>query len=140
MDKKNIAYVDGSFNPITKEYCGGAILFDQNGKQTYMYQTGSDPDMAKMRNVAGELTGVIMAIMKALSFGMETLTICYDYMGIECWATSKWKTKNKYTKRYKDFINYAIGQGLNLHFSHIKAHSGDPLNEEIDKIVRRAIQ
>lgn len=55
---------------------------------------GKEPEMASMRNVAGEVLGSMAAIEKALELGLKDLTIYYDYMGIEMWAKGLWK-RNK---------------------------------------------
>ena len=48
-----VAYVDGSYNIKTKIFgCGVVIFYD--GKDTTFSKSFSDPEMAVMRNVAGE--------------------------------------------------------------------------------------
>ena len=49
---KNYAFIDGSFNPSTKVYGCGGFLIDHLGKKHIIQKNGSEPGMAKMRNVA----------------------------------------------------------------------------------------
>ena len=50
-----------------------------------------------MRNVAGELLGVVKAIEWALDNKFKQIAIYYDYKGIEAWA--RWILANQ-KKRY----------------------------------------
>ena len=53
-----VAYVDGSFSKQTGEFACGAVLF--YGDETkYFSQKYSDPALADMRNVAGEIMGAV---------------------------------------------------------------------------------
>ena len=57
-----------------------------------------------MRNVAGELAGVISALNWAKDNDITEVIIFYDYEGIEKWITGEWKTKKENTILYKKFI------------------------------------
>jgi ribonuclease HI len=139
LPKHSYAFVDGSFNKNTNNYGYGGFLIDQHGKKHMFYGFGYDRDMAKMRNVAGEILGATSAIEKALSLGMKMLTIFYDYDGVANWSTGKWKCKNPYTKRYAEFVNDSIDKGLKINFQHVKGHSGILENEEADRIAKAAV-
>lgn len=139
LPKHSYAFVDGSFNKSTNSYGYGGFLIDQQGVKHKFFGFGYDRDMAKMRNVAGEILGATAAIEKALSLGMELLTIFYDYDGIANWPTGKWKCKNPHTKRYAEFVNDAIDKGLKITFQHVKGHSGILENEEADQIAKAAV-
>lgn len=57
------------------------------GERHVISGSGNDPQMASMRNVAGEVLGSMAAVKEAVAMGLTDLTIYYDYMGIEMWAT-----------------------------------------------------
>ena len=76
---KNYAFIDGSFNPETKVYGCGGFLIDQCGKKHIIQAAGNNPDLVKMRNVAGEIWGAKLEITMALSLGMTKLIIFHDY-------------------------------------------------------------
>ncbi len=135
------AYVDGSFNESTQEYGAGVlILYDE--EEVEISRKGNDSELAKMRNVAGELLASLLAMQyfdKNTSFFSDRkLLIFHDYTGIEFWATNEWKTNKEGTKKYKDKAN----QYMNKHkveFVKVKAHSGNKYNEKADLLAKSAV-
>ncbi|MGN0350038.1 MAG: viroplasmin family protein [Roseburia sp.] len=131
------AFVDGSFNIATKVYGYGGFL--QNGAERIVLQgAGDEAEMASMRNVAGEVLGSMAAIEKAVELGLPELTIYYDYMGIEMWATGAWKRNKKGTVAYHDYVN-SVRDKIELRFSKVKGHSGVEGNEEADRLAKEAV-
>lgn len=139
LPKKNYAFVDGSFNPANGVYGCGGFLIDQFGKKHIIQACGKDPEMAKMRNVAGEILGAKEAVRLALDLGMKTLKIFHDYEGVAMWPMGLWKTKKPVTKDYALFMRGAVASGLNLTFEHVKGHSGIPGNNEADRLAKEAV-
>jgi len=131
------AFVDGSYDKKKKIYGWGGFLV-HDGKKTIIQGYGNDPEMVKMWNVAAEITGSMRAIQKAIELGIAELTIYYDYLGIEMWATGKWKRKKKGTKLYYEYIQ-SVKDSITLHFVKVKGHSGIPGNEEADKLAKEAV-
>lgn len=142
MDMEDITsstyvFVDGSFNPETLVYgCGGYLIVDE---EKYIIQgSGSDKEMASMRNVAGEVLGATLAIKKAILLGVKELVIYYDYEGIKQWAEGTWKRNKKGTIEYYDFIQ-SIKDKISLTFVHVKGHTGVEGNEDADKLAKDAV-
>lgn len=104
MPNKNYAFTDGSFNPATKVYGYGGFLIDQFGKKHIIQGNGNDQNIAKMRNIAGEILGVMKAVELAQNLGMKKLTIFHDYEGVAAWPLGKWKCKKRETRNYTMFI------------------------------------
>lgn len=133
---ENYAFVDGSFNSATAVYGFGGFLVTH--EERYVISgNGNDPQMASMRNVAGEVLGSMAAVEKALELGLKDLTIYYDYMGIEMWATGAWKRNKQGTIAYYDFMQ-SVKDQISLHFVKVKGHSGVEGNEEADRLARKA--
>ena len=78
------------------------------------------------------------AVSKAEELGVRELTILYDYMGIEQWATGKWKTNNPATQAYKDFMN-PDHRKVDIKFEKVAAHTGIEGNEMADVMAKSAV-
>lgn len=50
------------------------------------------------------MLGAMFAVKWCDKNGYSAIEICYDYLGIEKWATGEWKAKNSLTKKYADFM------------------------------------
>jgi len=59
---------------------------------------------------------------------------------INTWVLNNWKTSNKEDVKNKDlWIElYKLNQSLNVKWNWVKAHAGDPLNEEVDMLAKEA--
>lgn len=135
--EKITAYVDGSYNAATKEYSYGAVIFAGDKKECFS-EKFDNPELATMRNVAGELEGSMKAMRYAVEAGAKELDIYYDYEGIEKWCTGAWKTNKDGTKAYKAFYE-EISKKLKVNFHKVKGHSGDRYNDEADELAKKAL-
>lgn len=131
------AYVDGSYLHSEKKYSYGMVICVDNIEHKF-YQAFNNPEMASMRNVAGEITGSIEAVKFCLERKIDSITIFYDYEGIERWANGDWKTNNPYTTAYAQFIKNAR-QTMTVKFSKVKGHSGDKYNDMADMLAKKAL-
>lgn len=136
LDNKPYAFVDGSFNKELNAYGFGGFLVE-NGNRHTIQGGGKDDDMATLWNVGGELSGAIEAIKLALSLQLSEIYIIYDYLGIEMWATGKWKRNKPITEAYHQFVQ-DMKEMIDIHFVKVKGHTGIEGNEEADKLAKDA--
>ncbi len=133
-----VAYVDGSFDVNLGRYAYGCVLLTPDGEIIRKNGGGSNPECVALRNVAGEMLGAMYAVKWAQKAGYGRIEICYDYMGIEMWATGGWKAKNELTQKYAAFMKESR-KTCDMSFRKIAAHTGDTYNEEADKLAKAAL-
>ena len=59
---------------------------------------------------------------------------------INTWVLNNWKTSKKENVKNKDLWLelHRLNQSLNVKWNWVKAHAGDPLNEEVDMLAKKA--
>ena len=59
---------------------------------------------------------------------------------INTWILNNWKTSKKENVKNKDLWLelHKLNQSLNVKWNWVKAHAGDPLNEEVDMMAKKA--
>ena len=59
---------------------------------------------------------------------------------INTWVLNNWKTSKKEDVKNKDLWLelHKLNQSLNVKWNWVKAHAGDPLNEEVDILAKKA--
>ncbi|PKK39414.1 Ribonuclease HI-related protein [Clostridiaceae bacterium JG1575] len=134
-----IAYVDGSFREGCPYYGYGVVILWEGSILQAFGGRGQKAEYLGMRNVAGEILGAISAMRYARSVKAQSLTLYFDYQGIESWATGRWKRNNALTKGYHEFVQ-EYRQYFDLFFVKVKGHSGDPLNEMADELAKKSLQ
>ncbi|MCI5605048.1 MAG: ribonuclease H family protein [Clostridia bacterium] len=132
-----VAYVDGSYNIHTRQFAYGVVIF-HDGKELTFSQSFSDPELASMRNVAGEIKGAEKAMQYCAENNLSSLEIYYDYEGIEKWCTGAWKTNKSGTIAYKKFYD-EISKSVKISFNKVKGHSGDKYNDMADRLAKDAL-
>lgn len=133
-----IAYVDGSFDEKIGRYSFGCVILTPDGEIIRESGNGNNPESMALRNVTGEMLGAMFAVKWCEVNGYSAVELCYDYKGIEMWATGGWQAKNSLTQKYAAFMK-ENGRKLRITFRKIAAHTGDKYNEEADKLAKTAL-
>jgi peptide deformylase len=97
-----------------------------------------DAEMAKQRNIAGEIMGAKMAVDFCMRQGIPEVEIYHDYEGVGKWADGLWKANNPMTQAYVRFIEKARTV-MKITFVKVTAHSGNKYNEKADKLAKEAL-
>ena len=138
--KTMVCYIDGSFKPSHPTKVGSAIVIvKENDETEEIFFSKDDAELAKQRNVGGELRASMVAIKTAIDRGYDKIQIFYDYLGIEMWGTSKWKTNNRYTKAYRDYCS-EMSKYIDIEFIKVNAHSGVYYNELADYFAKKSLE
>ena len=133
------AFVDGSFEVTLGRYGFGCVIL-RPGKEPLEYcGSGNNEASAALRNVTGEMLGSMFAVKWAMAHGYHEILICYDYEGIEKWATGAWKAKTDLTSKYASAMK-EWNASIQISFRKIAAHTGNRFNERADHLARLAIQ
>lgn len=150
-------YVDGSWHPQCPDVFGYGFHLQYPDGHTLDYSclVQDQPDMAKMRNVAGEISAAIDATECVLLNHLGNypnldncpkIVIFHDYKGIAHWVDPdpamgrSWTCKNKYTKYYRSVMRTFRAQGIDIEFRHVPGHTGIPGNERADRLANKAFE
>ena len=125
-------YADGSYLGGATGY-GAVILKD--GK-VIAELSGSVPtsEVGGTNQVAGELAAVKESLKWCREHSIGEVSIYYDYLGIEKWATGRYKANQPLTQEYARFVRDC---GIRIHWHKVAAHTGDRWNERADVLAKK---
>jgi len=125
-------YVDGSFINGATGY--GAVVLE-NGKVVDQLSGAVDAsEVNETRQVAGELVAVKKALNWCCEHSVDEVSIYYDYLGIEKWATRQWKTNQPLTKDYARFVGECP---IKIHWHKVDSHTGNRWNDRADALAKQ---
>ena len=128
----------GSFLFRYPAWVDGEAVVLINGKEEKFSQKMSDPELAQMRNVAGEIKGSEAAMQYALDHKIPSIIIYHDYQGIASWCNGDWKANKAGTIAYRDFYRKAK-ERVHIEFRKVKGHSNDKYNDMVDELAKEAL-
>lgn len=132
-----VAYVDGSYLHKERKFSFGAVLF-YKGEEYQFKAAFSDSELAKMRNVAGEIKGSEFVMKYCIENDIPEIVIYYDYEGIEKWCSGAWQANKEGTKAYKN-LYMECSKKIKIHFRKVRGHSGDKYNDMADMLAKSAL-
>ena len=125
-------YVDGSFINGATGY--GAVIL-KNGKVVdELSGSVAVSEVNETRQVAGELVAVKEALNWCRAHSVKEVSIYYDYLGIEKWATGQWKTNQPLTKDYARFVRESP---IKIRWHKVNSHTGDRWNDRADALAKQ---
>ena len=130
-----VAYIDGSYNKGTNTVGAGGVIFLNGTRKTFSFPS-TDERYTAFWNVSGELLAAMYVMKYAVDHGIPECSLYYDYMGIEMWATKRWKRNNALTQQYATFYD-SIKNRVRVHFHKVAAHTGDTYNEMADALAKQ---
>lgn len=117
------------FETTIREACGKV-----RGSKEYLAQ----------RNIASEMEAVKKALAWFYKYEINdrdrseykvyTIIIC-DYYGLVAWPSGEWRANNKYTRAYRDKIEYYRSKFPFL-LQHIKGHFRNKGNDRADELAK----
>ena len=133
-------YTDGSC--LSMDNNGGwAAIINENGKIKKI--SGNEKNTTNNRM---ELLAPINALKKINASSQITIYTDSQYvkLGITEWI-NKWIINNWQTSKKEDVKNkdlwielYDLNKSLNVKWNWVKAHAGNPMNEEVDLMAKKA--
>lgn len=123
-------YVDGSFINGATGY--GAVVL-KAGKVVDEL-SGPVAEVSDTRQIAGELVAVKEALKWCLEHSVDEVSLYYDYLGIEKWATGRWKTNQPLTVEYAHFMRECP---IRIHWNKVDSHTGNRWNDRADLLAKQ---
>lgn len=133
-----VAFVDGSYNAKTKTAGYGAVLFCGKQKPRGFRKAFTHPELARMRNFAGEMLGALRVIEFAAGNGITRLDLYFDYAGIRNLADGTWTPGNELSTEYARRVQ-ACRKQVDVRFIKVRAHTGMKGNELADRYAKEAV-
>jgi len=91
-------------------------------------------EVSNTRQVAGELIAVKESLKWCREHSIDEVSIYYDYLGIEKWATAQWKTNQPLTKEYARFVQECP---IKIHWRKVASHTGNRWNDRADALAKK---
>lgn len=125
-------YVDGSFINGATGY--GAVVLEDGKVVDELSGAVDASEVNETRQVAGELVAVKEALNWCCEHSVDEVSIYYDYLGIEKWATRQWKTNQPLTKDYARFVAECP---IKIHWHKVDSHTGNRWNDRADALAKQ---
>lgn len=125
------AFVDGSYIDGKTGY--GAVIF--LGDKEIQRFSGRLDDTST-RQFGGELYSVILVLNWCQLNNIKKIRINYDYLGIEYFATGKWKPKNALAQEYIELLSFCK---VDILWRKIDSHTGNKKNDLADKLAKEGV-
>lgn len=126
------AYVDGSF--YNNKIGWGLVIVQDN---QILAEDGGVVNLSPeegSRQIAGEVQGVLEALSYAENNNISSITIFYDYVGLQKWACGEWKANSSIAQYYSAKM---MQNRVRIIWKKVKAHTGNRFNELADQLAKK---
>jgi len=131
------AYTDGSYmNNISENNSGWGFVIV---KCDEIISEGCGKVPTSTRQIAGECEAIIMVLEYCKKANINNIWIYHDLMYVAQWAEGFAKTNTEVSKEYKKRYDL-LRNNINVHFVHVKSHTGDKWNEYVDELAKKGLQ
>lgn len=105
IDSDIVLYTDGAYNPKTRYYGAGVVVYSNEEHQIIDTISFKDNKYSESKSVAGSLLAATNAIEWCIDRKIyDKVTIVAPNLGVAMWANDIWLAKEKMTKEYKATI------------------------------------
>ena len=125
-------YVDGSFASGATGY--GAVILKDGKVVEELFGGVDSAEVAGTYQIAGELAAVREGLKWCAAHSVNEVSIYYDYLGIEKWATGEWKAKQPLTQEYARFVRECA---IRIRWRKVDSHTGNRWNDRADALARK---
>jgi len=125
-------YADGSYLVGVTGY--GAVILKEGNVIAELSGSVPASEVGGTHQVAGELAAVKESLKWCQEHSIDEVSIYYDYLGIEKWATGRYKANQPLTQEYARFVREC---GIRIHWHKVAAHTGDRWNERADALAKK---
>jgi ribonuclease HI len=125
-------YADGSYFGGVTGY--GAVILKEGNVIAELSGSVPASEVGGTHQVAGELAAVKESLKWCQEHSIDEVSIYYDYLGIEKWATGRYKANQPLTQEYARFVREC---GIRIHWHKVAAHTGDRWNERADVLAKK---
>ncbi len=130
----SIAYIDGSYNKESDCYGLGIVFQYSHGIEEF--SEGDSDSRFGMRHITGQLMAAIKAVTYAVLVGCKSITLVYDYIGVEKFATGEWRANQPWTEEYQMAMAEAA-LVININFVKVNKNSGIIGYDRADMLAKR---
>jgi ribonuclease HI len=125
-------YADGSYLGGVTGY--GAVILKEGNVIAELSGSVPASEVGGTHQVAGELAAVKESLKWCQEHSIDEVAIYYDYLGIEKWATGRYKANQPLTQEYARFVREC---GIRIHWHKVAAHTGNRWNECADALAKK---
>lgn len=135
-----VAYIDGSYDAVHKQYSYGDVLVKPDGTEKSIYGLGNNKLYLDSCHIIGKILGIINALDWAVANGFEKVKIYQDSRGLPKLISGKLKAETKATKMFVSVFEERFEGAISVEFVRVTPrHSEVPYKEKARQLAKLAL-